>query len=399
MSNLHQFDAVFLFANEAIIITNQRGEIVRINPATEAMFGFPEKELVNKRIDVIIPERFKNVHHGHVVNYHSNPKPRSMGAGMDLFGQRKNGEEFPVEVSLSPCKIAENQMVVAFIIDITQRKKIETQSKNYQTELEKEVEDRTLILQEAIEKLENTKKKLDESLQKERELNQLKSRFISTASHEFRTPLATVLSSLNLVERYIEKNDTEKQEKHLSRIKKSINNLTDILNDILSVNKIDEGKIRSNPTSFSLTALLKDMVIDLNLITKQNQKIIISPPLLSEITVYQDAKLLTHIFSNLLSNAIKFSDINTTITLSVKESDESVQVSIKDEGIGIPKADLGNLFSRFFRADNAGQIQGTGLGLSIVHQYVSILKGTVDCISELNKGSEFIVNIPKTLTT
>jgi PAS domain S-box-containing protein len=395
MPNLHQFDAVFLFANEAIIITNQRGEIERINPATQAMFGFNEAELVHKRIDVIIPERFRNVHHGHVEKYHIKPKPRSMGLGMDLFGQRKNGEEFPVEVSLSPCQINNKQMVIAFVIDITERKKIETQSKNYQIQLEKEVEDRTLILQEAIEKLENTKKKLDESLQKERELNQLKSRFISTASHEFRTPLATVLSSLNLVERYIEKNDIEKQAKHLSRIKKSINNLTDILNDILSVNKIDEGKISSNPTNFSLTELIEDLIAELNLITKQGQKIVISPVTITEITVFQDSKLLNHIFSNLLSNAIKFSDINTPITVSIKEKGETIQVAIKDEGIGIPKPDIENLFTRFFRADNAGQIQGTGLGLSIVHQYVSLLNGDVECKSELNKGSDFTVTFPK----
>jgi len=397
MPNSHQFDAVFMYANEAIIVTDEMGKIRRINPATELMFGYQEKELIGRRVDAIIPERFKTSHHSHIEKYHSKPKPRSMGLGMDLYAQRKDGEEFPVEVSLSPCKINKKQMVVAFVIDITARKKLEIQSKNYQLQLEKEVEDRTLILQEAIEKLETTKKKLDESLQKERELNQLKSRFISTASHEFRTPLATVLSSLNLVERYIEKNDPERQAKHLKRIKKSVNNLTDILNDILSVNRIDEGKVSSNPSNFDLRELIEELVSELNLLTKPGQNIVINPIKSAEISIYQDNKLLNHIFSNLLSNSIKFSDMETEITLTIAETEKEVKISIKDEGIGIPKSDLENLFTRFFRSENAGQIQGTGLGLSIVKQYVDLLNGKVDCRSEENKGSEFIVTIPKTL--
>lgn len=397
MPNSHQFDAVFKFANEAIIITNQRGEIVRINPATQALFGFSENELKGKRVDALIPKRFHPTHHSHVANYHVKPKPRNMGVGMDLFAIKKNGDEFPVEVSLSPCIIEGNQMVVAFVVDISERKKLETHSKNYQLQLEKEVEDRTLILQEAIEKLENTKKKLDESLQKERELNMLKTRFISTASHEFRTPLATIMSSLNLVERYIENDDSDKQSKHLSRIKKSVNNLTDILNDILSVNKIDEGQLRCNPISFDLRRLIEELVSELHLITKPGQKIVIFPAQVNEISIFQDPKLLNHIVSNLLSNAIKFSEMETEITLSIEEKDTEVHISIKDEGIGIPKSDLENLFTRFFRAENAGQIQGTGLGLSIVKQYVLLLNGEVECQSEENKGSKFTLTIPKTL--
>ncbi|WP_341225925.1 PAS domain-containing sensor histidine kinase [uncultured Arcticibacterium sp.] len=397
MNSSHQFDAVFLYANEAIIITNERGEIVRINPATEKLFGYKDAELLSKRIDTLIPERFRHSHEGHVKKYHKKPNPRSMGAGLDLYAQKKNGSEFPVEVSLSPCNIDGRPMVIAFIIDITERKRVEVQAKDYQLKLEKEVEDRTLILQEAIEKLENTKKKLDESLQKERELNQLKSRFISTASHEFRTPLATVLSSLTLVEKYIELEDKPKQEKHLSRIKKSILNLTDILNDILSVNKIDEGKLVTKPCFFNLNKLLEDLVSELNLIAKPGQKILLDVNEPNEIEINQDPKLLTHILSNLLSNAIKFSDMETNIYVLVTAPSDDISISIKDEGIGIPESDLENLFTRFFRSENAGQIQGTGLGLSIVNQYAELLNGSVECKSKLNEGSEFTLTIPKIL--
>lgn len=397
MPDSHQFDAVFLFASEAILITNDEGKIVRINPSGEKLFGYSKEEVIGERIDILIPTRFQKSHQKHVTNYHDKPKPRSMGAGLDLFGQKKNGLEFPVEVSLSPCKLNNRQMVVAFIVDITERKKVETQAKTYQLQLEKEVEDRTLILQEAIAKLENTKLQLDQSLQKERELNQLKSRFISTASHEFRTPLATVMSSLSLVEKYNEHNEIDKVDRHLLRIKKSIRNLTEILNDVLSVNKIEEGKVFINPTAFIINDLLEDIVSEIKLIAKAGQDIQIKYESKSEYRIVQDSRLLRHIISNMLSNALKFSPENAIIEISVKSKSKNVEIKVKDDGIGIPKADLENLFTRFFRSENAGQIQGTGLGLSIAKQYSQLIGGDVSCKSEENKGSEFIVSIPKNL--
>ncbi|MFT5886743.1 MAG: PAS domain S-box-containing protein [Arcticibacterium sp.] len=396
MPEIHQFDAVFLFASEAILITNAKGDVIRVNPAATKLFGYSTEEIIGQKVDFLLPQRYRKSHDGHVKNYSKAPSPRSMGAGRDLFALKKDHEEFPVEVSLSPCELNGEKLVVAFIIDITERKRIETQTKNYQHQLEQEVEDRTLILQEAIEKLENTKKKLDLSLQKERELNQLKSKFISIASHEFRTPLATMLSSVSLIERYIELEDTEKQGKHLSRIKKSIGNLSEILNDILSVNKMDEGKTISKAVPFDVVLLINELVTELNLITKPGQKIELESDL-NELIIQQDAKLLSHIITNLLSNAIKFSDIETTIIVTINEKETEVEICVEDEGIGIPETDLQNLFTRFFRSENAGQIQGTGLGLAIVKQYLHLLKGEIICESTINKGSKFLVTLPKTL--
>jgi len=325
MPEIHQFDAVFLFASEAILITNAKGDVIRVNPAATKLFGYSTEEVIGKKVDFLLPQRYRKSHDGHVKNYSKAPSPRSMGGGRDLFALKKNQEEFPVEVSLSPCELNGEKLVVAFIIDITARKRIETQTKNYQHQLEQEVEDRTLILQEAIEKLENTKKKLDLSLQKERELNQLKSKFISIASHEFRTPLATMLSSVSLIERYIDLEDTEKQGKHLSRIKKSIGNLSEILNDILSVNKMDEGKTISKAVPFDVMHLINELVTELNLITKSGQKIELESDL-NELIIQQDAKLLSHIITNLLSNAIKFSDIETTIIVTIYEKDTEINL-------------------------------------------------------------------------
>ena len=396
MSEIHQFNAVFLFASEAILITNAKGEIVKVNPAASKLFGFSEDELIGEKVNFLLPDRYRKSHDGHVNKYSKTPSPRAMGGGRDLFALKKNQEEFPVEVSLSPCEVDGEKMVVAFIIDITERKLIETQTKNYQLQLEREVEDRTLILQEAIEKLEKTKKKLDLSLQKERELNQLKSKFISIASHEFRTPLATMLSSVSLIERYIQLGDTNKLEKHLSRVKKSIGNLSEILNDILSVNKMDEGKIITKPASFDVIDLINELVTELNLITKPGQKIEVQGGI-SQLIIHQDAKLLSHIMTNLLSNAIKFSDIETNINVTIHEKETEIEITVKDEGIGIPETDLQNLFTRFFRSENAGQIQGTGLGLAIVKQYIHLLNGEIICESTLNKGSKFLVTLPKIL--
>lgn len=397
MPESHQFETIFEYANEAILITDKKGMIVRANPSARTLFGYDLHELSGQRIETLVPSRFRKAHTEHVAGYHKYQRPRSMGADLDLFATKKNGTEFPVEVSLSPCHFDGEDMVVAFVIDISERKKSEEQAKNYQLLLEKEVEDRTLILKEAISNLEETKKKLDQSLKKERELNQLKSRFISTASHEFRTPLATVLSSLSLVEKYTAIGKTENVHRHIDRIKKSVRNLTEILDDLLSVNKIEEGKVIVTPHDFELVTYLKDMVAEVNIILKKGQVISLKTEGFEKLRIYQDPKLLRHIVLNLLSNAIKFSYEDTKIELMASKDDQTVHIEIRDNGIGIPEENMDNLFSRFFRADNAGQIQGTGLGLSIVKQYTQLLGGDVSCQSIVNKGSKFVVSIPKNL--
>ncbi len=394
MTQTNQFETIFEYATEAIVITDNKGEIVRLNPAAAKLFGYSLPELKNKRIETLIPSRFHGSHTGHVKKYHTKKKPRSMGAGLDLYAQKKDGSEFPVEVSLSPCILDNQEMVVAFVLDISERKRAEQQARNYQHQLEKEVDDRTLILKEAIANLEDTKKQLDQSLKKERELNQLKSKFISTASHEFRTPLATALSSLSLVEKYSERNEKEKMGRHVDRIKKSIRNLTEIMDDVLSVNKLEEGKVMVNAHEFNLIEYLNDMIAEVNPILKSGQQIKLSHKGLKELHITQDPKLLRHIVLNILSNAIKFSEVNSLITISLSTIDETVKITIEDQGIGIPAEDQDNLFTRFFRAENAGQIQGTGLGLSIVKQYALLLKGDVICESEVNKGSKFTVTLP-----
>lgn len=392
-----EFEALFEFATEGILIADDRGIINKINPSGAGLFGYARNELVGQLIEVLIPERFKGRHVQHRTGFMGNPHARSMGEELDLFGLKKSGDEFPIELSLSPFVSGGGKFVVAFIIDISERRAMELKEVNYRKSLEKEVEDRTLILKEAIKKLEKTKAELDEALTREKELNVMKSRFISIASHEFRTPLSTILSSLNLLEKYNQLGMTDKRDKHALRIKNSIKLLTDILDDILSVNKLEEGKVVANPSDITVEDIINQSIVEVNGILKKGQRVIFQESADTSITIHQDKKLLRHVLMNLLTNAIKFSQENDEITVGVNVETYSLTFTVKDDGIGIPERNQKDLFNRFFRADNVEQIQGTGLGLSIVAQYTSLLKGTVSFQSEEGRGSQFSITIPRNL--
>jgi PAS domain S-box-containing protein len=394
---LNQVDAIFQYATEAIIITNESGIIIKANPSSERLFQYNTNEIINQPIEILIPNKYKKRHEAHRESYNLKVHPRAMGLGYDIYAKRKDGTNFPVEVSLSPFSTSEGKFVIAFIVEITNRKKLEDQQKAYQAELESEVEERTMILKEAIHKLEQTKDELDNALIRERELNSMKSRFISIASHEFRTPLTTILSSVSLIEKYINLNDEEKRHKHTNRIKSSIINLIDILNDFLSLNKLEEGKVFVNEEEFDIFVLIDNIVQDLKSIAKKGQNIAFYSDNSKTAKVNLDIKLVKNIIINLLSNAIKFSHENSSIKLECFLSENEVVIFVKDQGIGIPIEDQKHLYERFFRSSNAGEIQGTGLGLSIVLQYIHLLKGDISCVSEENCGTEFKIVLPRNL--
>lgn len=393
MESKEASDALFLYATEGILVVNGVGDIVRINPSAEKLFGYEKGELLGKKIEVLIPKTLEAKHTQHRDGYSGNPHARAMGANRDLYGLKKDGTEFPVEISLSPYSNDKGKFVIAFIIDITVRKQAELKLKSYSAELEKQVKNRTLILEEAIDELEKTKEDLFHSLAKERELGELKSRFVSMASHEFRTPLTTILSSLSLVTKYSENNDIENQTKHVNKIKASIGNLTDILNDFLSVSKFEEGKVENHPALINLKTFITDVVGELSGMAKPGQLLQNNYVGADEVTL--DCKLLKHVLFNLISNAIKFSPENKAVEINTTVLDNFISISIKDSGIGISAEDQQHLFERFFRGHNATHIQGTGLGLNIVANYIDLMGGTIGFESIENTGTTFTITIPR----
>lgn len=375
-SNNYEFDALFNNAAIGIIIVNGSGNILLVNNFAENQFGYSAEELLGEKIEKLIPQRFREKHVHYRDNYHKhNPHSRPMGTGMDLFALKKNGDEFPVEVSLSTYKNAEGQFSIAFVSDITIRKRSEDALVQLNAELEQKVKDRTQSLEEALEK--------------EKELNELKSRFVSMASHEFRTPLSTILSSIYLVSQYKEAEDQGKRDKHVQRIISSVNMLTDILNDFLSVGKIEEGKIQVRRQDINIDETVRAIATEINPILKPGQAIRYEHD--GDVTVISDPGLLRHIMMNLVSNAIKFSPEGSSIWISTHVDKGKMTISIKDEGMGIPQDDQQYLFQRFFRGTNVTNIQGTGLGLHIVAKYVELLDGDINFESTPDKGTRFIL--------
>ena len=400
-------DALFQHATEGILVANQKGEIILVNPKMQKLFGYDQEELIGNKIEMLLPQRFGKNHVAKRDGYFQSPHARPMGQGMTLYAKRKDGSEFPVEVSLSYFTNKEGKFAIAFLIDITERKKQDDEIHNVKiaqaetleeikilnTELEQRVEQRTEALATSINDLAKTQTELQDALAKEKELNELKSRFVTTASHEFRTPLATILSSTSLIARYEKTEDAEKRQKHIDRIKSSVSNLTEILNDFLSLGKLEEGLVRNNPEKFEFVPFAKTIVDEMKNITKEDQEIIISYKGKNAF-VELDKQLMKNIMINLLSNAIKYSPRGKNIDLAADCSDNNIVIHITDKGIGIPKEDQSNLFKRFFRAKNSINIQGTGLGLNIVKKYVDIMNGEISFKSSLETGTTFTVKLP-----
>lgn len=410
LNEQEKFEALFHFASLGIVVTNQFGDITMANSFLLGQFGYSDSsELVGKKIEVLIPSRFHGRHESHRFNYHLKPQKRPMGVGMDLFGVKQDGSEFPVEVSLSNFQNDKGSFVIAFISDITRRKQVEaeiiSQKKQLElnnqrieelnSELEQKVKKRTHQLEEILAELEASRDELTEALSKEKELSDLKSRFVSMASHEFRTPLSTILSSASLLAKYTETEEQDKRNKHIHRIKSAVNNLTDILNEFLSIGRIEDGKIVAHFNEFDIHEMVTNLCNEIQGIAKQGQYINYVHS--GQRQVWLDPSLLRNILINLLSNAIKFSPEFSTITIETLVTHHRIRIMVRDNGIGISGTDQDHLFERFFRGANVTNIQGTGLGLHIVGKYIELMDGTIECSSELEKGTTFTITFKNSI--
>lgn len=396
-----KFRAIFENASLGILMIDQNSSIIMVNNFLLKLFQYDSQdELIGRKLDILIPERYRKSHSQDLKGYRKNPETRPMGMGRDLYGIRKDGKEIPLEISLSSFNDEDSIYSIAFISDISARVAVQEKLKEQRlalaamnkemeslnSELEQKVKSRTLKLQEALHNLEVSKNEVSIALNKERDLGEMKSAFVSMASHEFRTPLSTILSSVSLLAKYKNTDEQEKRDKHIQRIKSSVINLNNILNEFLSLGKIQEGKIKANYSTFDLKELIYAQYVEMSEIFKKDQKIDFVHTGPTMVTL--DKSLFKNILINLLSNAAKFSDENSTIYIRTVVNENGISFSIRDEGIGISEKDQTQLFTIFFRGNNAANISGTGLGLHIVKKYTEMMKGTVALKSELGVGTE-----------
>ncbi len=410
LDDIKQFEAFFNFATIGIVVTNNNGEIVNFNRFAEMQFGYTKEEILGQTIEILLPASLKHNHIQYRDHYYVHPEPKVMGHGRDLQACKKNGINFPVEVSLSHYRVENETYVIAFVIDITVRKKQEIvmieqkqelervtkEIRQMNAHLEQQVDDRTKMLREALFELEKSKEELSEAYENEKELSELKSRFVTMASHEFRTPLSTILSSAYLLEKYNQVNPDPKVEKHLYRIKSAVGGMKSILEDFLSLGKLEEGLVQTqieaiSPDQFSNK--INELIQEMETVAKSGQKILLSNSV--DVALSIDGHLVRNILINLLSNAIKFAGENSNILLGCSINNSSLEITVADTGIGISEEDQQHLFERFFRAKNANNIQGTGLGLHIVAKYLELLNGRIELKSKIDEGSTFTIFIPQ----
>lgn len=275
---------------------------------------------------------------------------------------------------------------------IDQIKKIK-EIKKLNDEIEKKVEERTKVLTDNIYRLDETKCNLAIALGKEKELSELKSQFVSLASHEFRTPLSTILSSLSLIKIYGEMNNIEKQDKHIGKIESSVRNLTELLNHFLSVSKLEEGMVSAIQEEFDVKLFISEICSEMQMSSKSEQSI--NYYHFGDENCFLDKQILKNILYNLISNAIKFTPNGGEIEITSERKKSNLTVYIKDNGIGISSKDQLHLFERFFRGENAQKIQGTGLGLNIVSKYMELMNGEICVSSDENKGTTFTLIFPQ----
>lgn len=408
------FRDIFQSSGEGIIMVDEKGVIQLANPVSESMFGYGPGDLNGLPLENLLPERYRKSHVGFRHLFNGHPEPRKMGVGRDLMAMRKNGTEFPVEISLSFSRSQGQVLTVAFISDISARKAVEEKIKQneeqlliYAAELEKKVHARTEALNKSVGDLEKANHDLQDeiserkraveearkALEKERELNELKSRFVSMASHEFRTPLSTLLSSTSLVEQYMQKHDPEKAQKHIDRIKSNIKLLTSVLNDFLSLSKLEEGKVEVDVEALPLESFINDLAEELQVSLKNGQKIQVDLDKAPK-EIHTDSKIFRNVLLNLISNAGKYSPADKPIEVHITRENGTCFIAVKDHGLGIPKEEHKHVFDRFFRASNVSNIQGTGLGLNIVRRYLDLLNGKIRFESEPGKGTVFTIELP-----
>ncbi|MBK8243768.1 MAG: PAS domain-containing sensor histidine kinase [Saprospiraceae bacterium] len=409
------FKSILDTAIDGIIIIDTNGLIVLANESACNLFGYDEIDLIHQKINMLMPEHDKRVHDHYLLN-HVGPHPKKiMGKGREINGLTKQGLTIPLRIAVSKFIIHEETFFTGVIHDLTEQKQIEEKLQVLNKSLENLVNSRTKQLQDSINQLSNAnnileieigqrkivENKLKENeinlinaLEKERDINQLKSRFVSIASHEFRTPLANILSSINLIDKYEDLETLEKRKKHIGKIKNNIHYLNGILNEFLNLTRIEEGRYEIKLEYFSLSELLQDIIDDFEFIKKNNQILNLNFDKLLKFNMNSDKTCIRHILNNLITNAIKYSSEGAIIDINLDEEKDHYIIDVVDHGIGIPEKEQKFIYDIFYRGSNVLNIQGTGLGLNIVKKYLEAIHGNLSFHSKENIGTSFHVKIP-----
>ncbi|MFK8006288.1 MAG: ATP-binding protein [Saprospiraceae bacterium] len=409
-----QLKAVFETAVDCLIIIDANGIISKINPTGANLFGYTPTELIEQNINILMATPHHKQHDNYLAKYQKTGIKKMIGIGREVTGKKKDGTLFPCHLNVNEFFVQNKKCFAGILHDLTLRKKNEEEILSLNQQLQKKIDDKNIHLSKMVGQLSDINQQLEyeilerkkieailrtnelelrKALEKEKELNDLKSRFLSTASHEFRTPLSTILSSSILIEKYLQKGKLENTEKHFGKVKSSIHQLNEILGDFLSLTKLTEGKIQASPQRFMLLDFCRDFIETNQGLLKSEQRIEKQLPK-NDLELFLDKKILQHILFNLFSNAIKYSKVDGVIHCSIQVANNQLVIDIKDNGIGIPLAEQKHLFERFFRGTNAINIKGTGLGLNIVKEYLNILNGSILFESKENEGTTFTIQIP-----
>jgi protein-histidine pros-kinase len=352
-------------APDAVVILDEDGMIVRVNSQTERLFGYQREELAGRRVEMLMPVRFRHAHVGKRLAYASDPAPRSMGQGLELFGLRKDGSEFPIDVSLSPLLPELGPLVASTIRDMTTHRRLEA-----------ELRLRTEDLEQA-------------DLQKDL--------FLAAVAHEFRSPLA-VLTNLEAILR-LPQVSPAMQLRAVDALGRQTAHMTRLAEDLLDVSRVRRGEVTLRRESVDLrTVFVEAVELGQPIIEARKHRLDVAP-FREGLWVNGDATRLVQIVANLLNNAAKYTPVGGTIQLSAVREEHLATIRVRDNGIGIPSDMLGRVFDLFIQVNRQaeGGAEGLGIGLALVRRLVELHGGVVAVASEgPGKGSEFEVRLPTT---